>query len=260
MPSTWPWQGVASPPHGPRCIGYRFATAGPPAGQQHRREYKRWQRTAPMRLWQSRFGGRRLLGRRSGVQDAHRHRRPFAVRRRRGGICSALRAGRGGGVLEGGAGLRRALGSVDRQRETVSGRFAKPRPVLFERFCRENSVTTRLTKPYTPTTTNKIDAGTRPCAGSYCKPLGRSRTCRPPKRRSAPGAYLQPASPPSVVGHGHPSKPVPAERRSRTAHRRHSDAAGIGRRRTSRSGTSGAPGPVPGFGLGPTVGASSSIR
>jgi transposase InsO family protein len=39
------------------------------------------------------------------------------------------------------------------------GRFGKPRPaeVLFERICRENGITQRLTKPRSPTTTGKIE-------------------------------------------------------------------------------------------------------
>jgi hypothetical protein len=40
-----------------------------------------------------------------------------------------------------------------------TGRFTKPRPaeVLFERVCRENGITARLTKPHSPTTTGKIE-------------------------------------------------------------------------------------------------------
>ncbi|MFJ4790893.1 integrase core domain-containing protein [Streptomyces sp. NPDC088794] len=40
-----------------------------------------------------------------------------------------------------------------------TGRFTKPRPaeVLFERVCRENGVTAKLIKPYSPTTTGKIE-------------------------------------------------------------------------------------------------------
>jgi hypothetical protein len=40
-----------------------------------------------------------------------------------------------------------------------TGRFTKPRPseVLFERICRDNGITTRLTRPRTPTTTGKIE-------------------------------------------------------------------------------------------------------
>jgi transposase InsO family protein len=40
-----------------------------------------------------------------------------------------------------------------------TGRFGKPCPaeVLFERICRENGITQRLTKPRSPTTTGKIE-------------------------------------------------------------------------------------------------------
>jgi hypothetical protein len=40
-----------------------------------------------------------------------------------------------------------------------TGRFGRPRPaeVLFERTCRENGITQRLTKPRSPTTTGKIE-------------------------------------------------------------------------------------------------------
>lgn len=41
-----------------------------------------------------------------------------------------------------------------------TGRFTKPRPaeVLFERVCREHGITAKLTKPYSPTTTGKVEA------------------------------------------------------------------------------------------------------
>lgn len=40
-----------------------------------------------------------------------------------------------------------------------TGWFTKPWPaeVLFERVCRENGITARLVKPYSPTTTGKIE-------------------------------------------------------------------------------------------------------
>ena len=40
-----------------------------------------------------------------------------------------------------------------------TGRFPKPRPlrVLFERVCREHGITAKLTKPYSPTTTRKVE-------------------------------------------------------------------------------------------------------
>ena len=40
-----------------------------------------------------------------------------------------------------------------------TGRFGRPRPaeVLFERICRRNGITQRLTRPYSPTTTGKVE-------------------------------------------------------------------------------------------------------
>ena len=40
-----------------------------------------------------------------------------------------------------------------------TGRFTRPRPaeVLFERVCREHGITAKLTRPYSPTTTGKIE-------------------------------------------------------------------------------------------------------
>jgi transposase InsO family protein len=40
-----------------------------------------------------------------------------------------------------------------------TGRFGKPRPaeVLFERICRKNGIKQRLTRPYSPTTTGKVE-------------------------------------------------------------------------------------------------------
>jgi hypothetical protein len=50
-------------------------------------------------------------------------------------------------------------GEVLSDGKQFTGRFTKPRPaeVLFERICRENGITQRLTKPRSPTTTGKIE-------------------------------------------------------------------------------------------------------
>ena len=43
--------------------------------------------------------------------------------------------------------------------KVFTGRFGKPRPaeVLFERICRKNGIKQLLTKPYSPTTTGKVE-------------------------------------------------------------------------------------------------------
>ncbi len=47
--------------------------------------------------------------------------------------------------------------------EQFTGRHQRPQPVevLFERICRENGITQRLTKPRSPTTTGKIERSHR---------------------------------------------------------------------------------------------------
>jgi transposase InsO family protein len=65
-----------------------------------------------------------------------------------------------------------------------TGRFIKPRPgeVLFERICRENGITQRLTKPASPATTGKIGRPHQSLQTSCLMTTGsssRSRPCRP---------------------------------------------------------------------------------
>ena len=57
-----------------------------------------------------------------------------------------------------------------------TGRFGRPRPaeVLFERICRENGITQRLTKPRSPTTTGRSSGCTRRCSWSCSTSTRRS--------------------------------------------------------------------------------------
>ena len=68
-------------------------------------------------------------------------------------------AGRCAGVRGRDARLRGARRSAEGQWQAVHRAFRQPRPaeVLFERICRENGITQRLTKPRSPTTTGKIE-------------------------------------------------------------------------------------------------------
>jgi transposase InsO family protein len=70
-----------------------------------------------------------------------------------------------------------------------TGRFGKCRPaeVLFERICRENGITQRLTKPRSPTTTGRSSGCTRPCNWNCSTCTGRSTASRTPKPRWTPG-------------------------------------------------------------------------
>jgi transposase InsO family protein len=55
-----------------------------------------------------------------------------------------------------------------------TGRFTKPRPaeVLFERVCREHGITAKLTKPYSPTTTGKVERWHRTLRRELLDPSG----------------------------------------------------------------------------------------
>jgi transposase len=63
-----------------------------PQEQQHQRQYRRWQREAPMQLWQLDIVGGVFLAGGRRVQAGHRHRRPFEVRGDRRAGSAANRA------------------------------------------------------------------------------------------------------------------------------------------------------------------------
>jgi transposase InsO family protein len=127
--------------------------------QRHRRTYKRWQRDAPMQLWQLDIMGGVFLadGREcklvTGIDDHSRFVviSQIVVNQSSQGVCQAFTdaMGRYGVPAE-------VLTDNGKQ---FTGRFTRPFPVevMFERICRENGVLARLTKPRTPTTTGKIE-------------------------------------------------------------------------------------------------------
>ncbi|MFJ5036227.1 IS481 family transposase, partial [Streptomyces sp. NPDC088560] len=127
--------------------------------QQHRRKYKRWQRETPMHLWQLDLVGGIFLadGREckmlTGIDDHSR----FVV------IATVLAVPSGRAVADGFLRAMRTYGVpaevLTDNGKQFTGRFTKPRPaeVLFERVCRENGITAKLIKPYSPTTTGKIE-------------------------------------------------------------------------------------------------------
>jgi transposase InsO family protein len=130
-----------------------------PQQQRHRRKYKRWQREAPMHLWQMDLVGGIYLadGREckmvTGIDDHSRYVVIAAVVAVPNGraVCDAFAAAMAGYGIP-----SEVLTDNGKQ---FTGRFTKPRPaeVLFERICRENGITARLTKPRSPTTTGKIE-------------------------------------------------------------------------------------------------------
>jgi transposase InsO family protein len=127
--------------------------------QNHKRKYRRWQRDAPMQLWQLDIMGGVFLadGREcklvTGIDDHSRFvvistvvTEPSAR-----AVCQAFTA----------AMTRHGVPSevLTDNGKQFTGRFTKPYPaeVLFERICRENGISTRLTKPRSPKTTGKIE-------------------------------------------------------------------------------------------------------
>jgi transposase InsO family protein len=130
-----------------------------PQAQQHKRKYRRWARETPMALWQlDLVGGIYLADGReckvlSGIDDHSRY-----------VVCAAVVA------VPSARAVAEAFIAAMRQHgvpaevltdngKQFTGRFTKPRPaeVLFERVCREHGITAKLTKPYSPTTTGKVE-------------------------------------------------------------------------------------------------------
>jgi transposase InsO family protein len=127
--------------------------------QEHKRKYKRWQRQAPMQLWQMDImGGVPLADGReaklfTGVDDHSR----FAVIAHVAAIPSARV------VCEAFTAAMHRYGVPSEvltdNGKQFTGRHQRPLPVevLFERICRDNGIRQRLTKPRSPTTTGKIE-------------------------------------------------------------------------------------------------------
>jgi transposase InsO family protein len=127
--------------------------------QLHKRKYRRWERDAPMQLWQMDIvGGVPLVGGReaklvTGIDDHSR----FVV------IAAVVAVPTGRAVCEAFAAAMRRYGvpseMLSDNGKQFTGRHMRPQPVevLFERVCRENGISQRLTKPRSPTTTGKIE-------------------------------------------------------------------------------------------------------
>src|SRR6516162_636205 len=127
--------------------------------KRRRQDYKRWQREEPMQLWQLDVTGSVFLADGtelkliSGLDDHSR----FCV------IATVVRRATARAVCRAFVAAMAAYGIPDEvlsdNGKQFTGRFGKPRPaeVLFERICRENGITQRLTKPRSSTTTGKIE-------------------------------------------------------------------------------------------------------
>jgi transposase InsO family protein len=131
----------------------------PKAGRRRRDEYVRWERSEPMQLWQLDVTASLFLvdGSESkivtGVDDHSR----FCV------LAKVVRRGTARAVCLAFIEAIRTYGVPEEvltdNARVFTGRFTRPMAaeVMFERICRENGITTRLTKPHSPTTTGKIE-------------------------------------------------------------------------------------------------------
>jgi transposase InsO family protein len=137
----------------------RNALIEPRSRRRRRQDYTRWERPVPMQLWQLDVTASAFLADGTEVKivtglDDHSRYCVIAravMRATARPVCQAfVEAMAVYGVPE----------EVLTDNGTVfTGRFIKPRPaeVLFERICRENGITQRLTRPRSPTTTGKIE-------------------------------------------------------------------------------------------------------
>lgn len=140
-----------------RCL-VRAGVIEPQARRRREEHWKRWERGVPMELWQMDVVGGFVLadGRRAkaltGIDDHSR----FCVsayltyRETSQRVCDGLAlAMRTYGVPE---------EILTDNGKVFTGRFNKPVvEVLFDRVCRENGITHRLTQPRSPTTTGKVE-------------------------------------------------------------------------------------------------------
>jgi transposase InsO family protein len=136
----------------------RLGLIDPQARRRRGEHWRRWERAEPMELWQlDVVGGVATVDGRTfkaltGVDDHSR----FCVlatlmtRETSRSVCSAFAAAmRAHGVPQ---------EVLTDNGKVFTGRFAaRPVEVLFDRICRENGITHRLTEPRSPTTTGKIE-------------------------------------------------------------------------------------------------------
>jgi transposase InsO family protein len=119
--------------------------------------YRRWEREEPMALWQLDIVGGAFLA--DGTEakivtgiDGHSR---YCV------ICQVVRRATGRAVCLAFAAALRRFGVPDEvltdNGKQFTARFGHGGEVLFDRICRDNAITHKLTKPRSPTTTGKIE-------------------------------------------------------------------------------------------------------
>jgi transposase InsO family protein len=135
----------------------RHGLIEPRSRRRRRRDYIRWQRQEPMQLWQLDIVGGVLLTDGTeckvvtGVDDHSR----FCV------MASVVARATGRAVCLAFAEALRRYGIPDEvltdNGKQFTDRFGKGGEVLFDRICRDNAITHRLTEPSSPTTTGKVE-------------------------------------------------------------------------------------------------------
>jgi transposase InsO family protein len=135
----------------------RHGLISPQSRRRQRSDYKRWERETPMALWQLDIVGGLLLADGTeckvvtGVDDHSR----FCV------IASVVPRATGRAVCLAFAEALRRYGIPDEvltdNGKQFTARFGRGGEVLFDRICRDNAITHRLTQPASPTTTGKIE-------------------------------------------------------------------------------------------------------
>jgi transposase InsO family protein len=128
--------------------------------RRRRKDYRRWERSTPMELWQLDVTASAFLTAGievktvTGIDDHSR----FCV------LATAVMRATARPVCLAFIGAMRAYGVPEEvltdNGKVFTGRFHKPGvpvEVLFDKICRENGITHRLTKIHSPTTTGKIE-------------------------------------------------------------------------------------------------------
>jgi transposase InsO family protein len=172
-----------------------------PRSRRGRDSYLRWQREAPMQLWQLDIVGGLLLidGTEckvvTGVDDHSRFcvTATVVVRATGRAVCLAF------------AEALRRYGVPDEvltdNGKQFTDRFGKGGEVLFDRICRDNAITHQLTEPSSPTTTGKVERfhGTLrreflDAAGPFESVLAAQAAVDTRMRRRRPGKGVLPVS------------------------------------------------------------------
>ena len=140
-----------------RCL-VRAAVIDPMTRRRRRESWKRWERAAPMELWQLDVVHGFLLAEGTsakaltGIDDHSRYcvSARLMARERTHSVCDGFSSAMQAYGIP--------LQVLTDNGKVFTGRFAQPPvEVLFDRICRENGVDHILTQPRSPTTTGKIE-------------------------------------------------------------------------------------------------------